>query len=253
MNSIIKKFTSLSEVDDALDNTDFGQKILDGILPYIQEYADKNSSIQVKLSDLLAIGSLPAELVNILIRPWHRAQSLSQWCRQCNLSEEKTRVKNKIKELEQFKQSLEIWPKISLSFQFFLTSTIPDIDTLISHLNEIQQYLKDFNSISFKRGSAYSPEYLEKHGINSVFWIGKQMGLAEIGKPTQLTKFIKLVTASSLEYIGKCHYNFNQTEYIDEYNANKNTALSYIFNPNCNSTNNILNSIRSIIQSKSID
>ncbi|WP_133126807.1 hypothetical protein [Legionella nagasakiensis] len=243
MSSIIKKFTSLSEADDALDNTEFGQKILQGMLPYIKEYSDKNASIQEKLSSLLGIGSLPAEIVNILIRPWHRALSLSRWCMQCDLPEEKTRVKDKIEEIKQIKKSFKNWPKTSLSFMCFMTSKLPDMDRLLSYLEELQEYLEAFNDISFKRGSEYSPEYFERYAINSLFWIGKKIGLKENGKPTQLSNFIKIITDHAYGKINRNHYIFNDGDFVDLFNTNKNTALSFIFDPHDPSINGILNLI----------
>lgn len=240
MHSIIKKYTSAAAVDEALDKTKFGQKITQEMFQHLNINLANTSQISEKLSSLLRTGLIPPEIINIIIRPWHRAMMLSEWCKECDFPEEKIRVKNKIEEIKQAKSAFAIWPKTSLSLMFFLTSTMPDIDNILFNLEEFQKQLEDFNNISFKRGSEYSPEYLKRYGINSLFWIGKKIGLAETGKPTQLNKFIKIITGNTYGEVGKDHFIFKETNFIEQFNP-KNTALSFIFDPHCPSTDGILN------------
>lgn len=240
MHSIIKKYTSIVKADEALDKTKFGQKLVQEMLQHLEMSIANSPQISEGLSSLLKMGSLPPEIVNIIIRPWHRATMLIEWCRQCNLPEEKNRVKDKIEEIKQIKKAFTNWPKASLSFMLFLTSTLPDIDNFLFNLEEFQKYLEEFNNISFKRGSEYSPEYFKRYAINSLFWIGKKMGLAETGKPTQLNEFIKIITGNTYGEIGKDHFIFKETNFIEQFNS-ENTALSFIFDPHCPSTNGILN------------
>ena len=199
-----------------------------------------------KLVDLLLLPYEPSlKTLSLLVQPWLRANMLINFLNSFKPGEEKSRVNDIIRSIQQFKKTLISWPKKSLDFLVFQTSSEPQIDRLLNYLAELETFLRKYSKLNFNNGEIHTSDYLKKYAIDSLLWMGKKMALKESGRPTQLNKYIHIVTDRLYTDINKDHTNYKKEEnYLNKYDQNKNYWLMFIFNPECSVTKDILTKIR---------
>lgn len=237
MQSIIHQHKS------EFEQTALGQRLDETMIKCLKATATVNDKTGNKLVELLGI-DLPKEVVMVLTRPWYRANMLASWCEQLNLPEEKEWLKDVIKMLKRVKKELTRHnPENILLLMLFKTSSEVNIDMFLKNLDDLISFFESFMEIDFKNGSEFSPKYFRRHAINSLFWMGKKMGLLETGSPTQLNKYVHIVTERVYEDINKDYGKFKKNNFLNTAIQKMNVALFFIYNPHCEETKNILSKI----------
>ncbi|CZG71836.1 hypothetical protein SC738_10285 [Legionella pneumophila serogroup 1] len=248
MDSIIRVYDGASSEDASI--------IVSKFTKYISMASDTmRDNIGQQLTDLLLVPYAPEPAILMLLaQPWFRANMLINFLGSFDLSEEKIRVEEIINALSTARKVLSYWPQKSLDFLLVQTSSEPQIGILIDHLTEIITFLTKFSTLSFRHGEIHNPNYLKRYAIDSLFWMGKEMGLKESGnKPTQLNKYIHLVTDRLYTDIAQDHLKYNNgISYLEKYNQNDYFFLMFIFNPHCDVTKNILSTLRRHLNTRSL-
>ncbi len=239
MDSIIYQHKSESE------HTKLSQRLDETMINCLKATATVNDATGEKLANLLKI-DLPKEVIMILTRPWYRANMLADWFEQLRLPDEKEWVKDILKMLKQLKKKLtQHNSEHVLLLMLFITSSEPNIDLFVKNLNDLISFFESFLKLNFKNGSEFSHQYFRRHAINSLFLMGKTMGLLETGSPTQLNKYVHIVTERVYEDINKDYMKFRKNNSLDVASQNQkiNLPLLFIHNPNCDTTKRILSKI----------
>ncbi|MDP3560234.1 MAG: hypothetical protein Q8R79_07810, partial [Legionellaceae bacterium] len=195
----------------------------------------------------------PAILM-LLAQPWFRAHILINFLESFDLSAEKIRVEEIINALTTAKKVLSYWPQKSLDLLLVQTSSAPKIERLCTYLTEIIDFLKMYSTLSFRHGEVHNPNYLRRYAIDSLFWMGKEMALKESdNKPTQLNKYIHVVTDRLYTDVAQDHSKYNNgTPFLEKYNQSDNFFLMFIFNPQCPVTQNILSTLHQHLNTRSL-
>lgn len=237
MNSIIIKYTSEHE------QSPLGEQLDQKMIECLKATVNINEETGIKLATLLGI-NLPREVVMELIRPWYRANMLAAWCEELALPQSKENIRDLIKLIEQLKKLISTKSlRNSLMAMLFFTSTELDSEKLLHHLNEMEAFFKSFINMNFKNGEEYSADYFKRYAINSLFWIGKRIGLSETSKPTHLNQFLQIVTDRLYADINKDYYKFKKNDFLENIQQKMNTPLLFIYDPYCKKTNDILSLI----------
>lgn len=239
MDSIIREYNGNNPTDYEAVTERFTQHITFGS----NSIADGTGQ---KLVDLLLLPCEPSlKTLSLLVQPWLRAHMLIDFLSSFKPGEEKDRVKDIIRSIQQLKKILISWPKKSLDFLVFQTSSEPQIDRLLNYLTELEAFLRKYSKLNFNNGQVHTPDYLKTYAIDSLLWMGKKMELKESGRPTQLHKYIHIITDLLYADINKNHVNYKkEANYLKKYDQIKNYWLMFIFNPECNVTKDILSNIR---------
>lgn len=248
MDSIIRVYDGASSEDASI--------IVSKFTKYISMASDTISdNIGQQLTDLLLLPYAPEPAILMLLaQPWLRVHMLIHFLESFDLSEEKIRVEEIINALSTAKKVLSYWPQKSLDFLLVQTSSEPQIGRLVDYLTEIINFLKMYSTLSFRHGEVHNPNYLRRYAIDSLFWMGKEMALKESdSKPTQLNKYVHVVTDRLYTDIAQDHSKYNKgAPYLEKYNQNDNFYLMFIFNPQCPVTKNILSRLRQHINTRSL-
>ena len=248
MDSIIKVY-------DGQDSNE-ASIIINKFTQYINSAAeDVKDNIGQELSDLLLLPYAPEpSTLMLLAQPWLRANMLINFLESFDLSEEKIRVEEIIDSLNVLRKSLAYWPQKSLDFLLVQTSTEPQIERLLAYLTEMITFLTKFSTLNFRHGETHTPNYLRRYAIDSLFWMGKYMELTQTGsKPTQLNKYIHIVTDRLYADIAQDHSKYKNTQhYLTKYNQNDHFYLMFVFNPHCSVTRGILDRIRAHKNTRSL-
>lgn len=203
----------IHEHKSEFEQTILGQRLDETMMKCLKDTAKINEKTGEELATLLN-ANLPREFVMALTRPWYRANMLATWCEQLNLPEEKEWVRDVIKLLKQMKKILVRHnPDNVLLLMLFITSTEPKLDEFVENLDELISFFESFLKLEFKNGKTFSPNYFRRYAINSLFWMGKKMGLLETGSPTQLNKYVHIVTERVYEEINKDYLKFKKMTY----------------------------------------
>lgn len=224
-----------------------GQRLDKELTKCLQDNLSAYTNAGRLLAPLLKINNLPNEVIMILLRPWYRANMLATWCNKVSWSDEKERAKTLVKTIKHLKRQLAQDPQHIAILMLFMTSSEPDIERFLHNLNELQHFLEIFTDLDFKSGSPYSPQYFVRYAINSLFHMGKIMGLKETGLPTQLNKYIHIVTERVYEEINKDAMKFNKMDFLDNFNKQRNIPLSFIYDPYCPTNKNVLTKINQLV------
>ena len=244
MRSIIIKHQTEEE---ALDHSIMGQRLDKELTKCLQDNLSVYTNAGRALAPLLKINNLPNEVIMILLRPWYRANMLATWCNKVSWRDEKERAKTLVKTIKSLKRQLIQDPQHIVILMLFMTSSEPDTGQVLSGLDELQKFLEIFIGFDFKNGSPYSTQYFIRYAINSLFYMGKAMGLKEIGAPTQLNQYIHIVTERVYEEINKDSMKFNKIDFLDNFNKQKNTPLSFIYDPCCPTNQKVLANINRLV------
>lgn len=248
MDSIIRVYDGASSEDASI--------IFSKFTKYISMASDTmRDNIGQQLTDLLLVPYAPEPAILMLLaQPWFRANMLINFLESFDLSEEKIRVEEIINVLSTARKFLSYWPQKSLDFLVVQTSSEPQIGRLVADLTEIINFLKMYSTLSFRHGEVHNPNYLRRYAIDSLFWMGKEMALKESeNKPTQLNKYIHLVTDRLYTDVAQDHSKYNNgTPYLEKYNQNDNFYLMFIFNPWCPVTKNILRTLSRHLNTRSL-
>lgn len=224
-----------------------GQRLDKELTKCLQDNLSAYTNAGRLLAPLLKINNLPNEVIMILLRPWYRANMLATWCNKVSWSDEKERAKTLVKTIKNLKKQLIQDPQNIAILMLFMTSSEPDIEKFLANLDELQKFLEIFIGFDFKSGSPYSPQYFIRYAINSLFYMGKIIGLKEVGVPTQLNKYIHIVTERVYEEINKDAMKFNKMDFIDNFNKKRNIPLSFIYDPYCPTNKNVLTKINRLV------
>ncbi|CAM2736633.1 Uncharacterised protein [Legionella steigerwaltii] len=238
MHSIIIKHTS------EFNQSKLGQRLDETLMTCLRATVTVNDETGTKLATLLEISNLPREVVMILTQPWYKANMIASWIEKHNLPTAKECAKDIIKKLKDLKKILTAnSTEPSLFLMLLLTSSELDLDKILFNLNEIQSFFEFFIKHNFKNGNNYSANFFRRYAINSLFWMGKKMGLVETGKPTKLNQYLHIVTDRVYEDINKDFMRFKKIDFLTISKEKMNVPLSFIFNPFNEKTNNILSII----------
>lgn len=230
-----------SEAD--LDKSEIGKQLESGLVNCMQEVMTVKNNTGQRLASLLGVSSLPNLIIFLLVRPWQRANMLATWCEGKQLSAAKEPVKTLIRSLKKAKRDFMNIPKAVDMLMLFETSTELKVDGFLNDFDVAIRFFEGFSQLELANGKNYSASYFRRYALNSLFYMGKKMGLLESGAPTQLNEYIHIVTDRLYQDIDKDHYRFNNTNFMDEFARNKNTPLMLIFNPYCNITDAMLQDI----------
>jgi hypothetical protein len=224
-----------------------GQRLDKELIKCLKDNLSAYTNAGRALSPLLKINHLPNEVIMILLRPWYRANMLAAWCKKVSWTDEKERAKTLVKTIKSLKRQLVQDPQHIVILMLFMTSSEPDTGQFLSNLDELQKFLEIFISFDFKNGSPYSTQYFIRYAINSLFYMGKVMGLKETGVPTQINQYVHVVTERVYEEINKDSMKFNKMDFVDNFNKQKNTPLPFIFDPYCPSNKDVLTNINRLL------
>ena len=244
MSSIIIRHQTEEE---ALDHSIMGQRLDKELTKCLKDNLSAYANAGRLLAPILKINNLPSEVIMILLRPWYRANMLATWCNKVSWSDEKERAKTMVKTIKNLKRQLAQDPQHIAILMLFMTSSEPDTGRFLSNLDELQKFLEIFIGFDFKNGSPYSPQYFVRYAINSLFYMGRAMGLREMGVPTQLNQYIHIVTERVYEEINKDAMKFNKMDFLDNFNKQRNIPLSFIYDPYCPSNKNVLVKINRLV------
>ena len=239
MDSIIKKHTT----EATFNLSSLGQKLDQAMIQHLNTALIVNKETPQALADILELPTLSAEAFTLLVRPWYRANMLADWCEKLCLPQRKENIKDAIRTIKKVKKVLQRLPDDALLLLLFVTSSEPELERLVSYLNELQALFEEFLKMDFKNGSAYSAKYCRRYGIESLFWMGKKMELRETGKPTQLNQYMHLVTDLLYADLNTSYLKFNAHDFIETFEKQKNILTQFIFNPFCPGTRLILANI----------
>ncbi|MFW2534431.1 MULTISPECIES: hypothetical protein [unclassified Legionella] len=237
MNSILIQHTSLKTLDESKINA----RLIEEIFNYPTDLMNLNKELGEKLASLLGANNLPPEVVTLLSRPWQRANMLASWNDKLNLPVRKENTKSFVKRLKKIRKDFTNMYQTIATFMLFEKNVELDIDKIIYNFDETIKYFEDFIKQKFARGQSYSTHYFKRYALNSLFYMGKKMGLSEEGSPTSLNKYVQIVTDKTYDDIDQDHFKFKKIDFIAEYERNKNiTPMWFIFNPYCELTNSML-------------
>ncbi|BCA93801.1 hypothetical protein TUM19329_01620 [Legionella antarctica] len=233
--------------EQALDGSATGQLLSEEMLNILKESVKDKEKMKAKaqmLTKVLKVDGLPPEVINILIRPWYRANMLASWWEYVSWSDEKDRAQDYLDLIAKFEKMLNRDQGNIIKLMLFMTSSELDISKLFLTLEELKEFFSIFLNLEFQNGKPCSAMYFIRYAINSLFYMAKQMGLKDTGKPTQLNQYMEIVTQRSYIERNKDRSLFNKLNFQNEYDKNKNIPLWYIYNPHCKTTNNLLTQIR---------
>lgn len=233
--------------EKALDHSIMGQRLDKELTKCLQDNLSAYTNAGRLLAPLLKINNIPNEVIMILLRPWYRANMLATWCNKVSWSDEKERAKTLVKTIKNLKRQLTQDPQHIAILMLFMTSSEPDTERFLSNLDELQKFLEIFIGFDFKNGSPYSPQYFVRYAINSLFYMGKAMGLREMRVPTQLNQYIHIVTERVYEEINKDAMKFNKMDFLDNFNKQRNIPLSFVYDPYCPTNKNVLAKINRLV------
>ncbi|HHX3464359.1 TPA: hypothetical protein ACU9OW_002640 [Legionella pneumophila] len=233
--------------EQALDESATGQLLSDEMMKILKESVkdkDKMIAKSQMLVRVLKVNSLPPEIINILIRPWYRANMLASWWENVSWSDEKGRAQDYLDLIDKFEKILNRDQGNISKLMLFMTSSELDIAKFSLILEELKQFFSIFLNFEFQNGKPCSAMYFIRYAINSLFYMAKQMGLKDTGRPTQLNQYMEIVTQRSYVERNKDRLLFNKLNFLSEYDKNKNIPLWYIYDPYCKITNGLLTQIR---------
>ena len=212
MNSIIKIYDGSHPDDHSV--------IVEKTSKYIKiAAADIKNDVGEQLDDLLNLPYVPSpKTLHLLIQPWIRARAVTALLRSIDLSAEKNKFISTIKEIEKLEKSLRRIDK-GLLMLLLETSSELMLELILKNLSELKDFLRKFSSLSFEYGQIHNPANLEIYALDSLLWMGKTMGLNKTGKPTQLNKYLHIVTDKLYQEINKYRSNYacSEEEYLAKY------------------------------------
>lgn len=180
----------------ALDESTTGQLLNNKMLNVVKELvADKKRLVNKfnTITKILNVGTLTPEIVNILIRPWHRANMLKSLWGEVSWVEEKEKASDYIDIIEKFEKLLNRDSGNINMLMLFMTTTELNLEQIKLILKELKDFYSIFIAHEVRNGGDCSANYFIRYGINSLFYMAKEIGLKERGSPTQLNKYILLL------------------------------------------------------------
>jgi hypothetical protein len=139
MDSIIIKHSS------EFNQTKIGQRLDETMIECLKATATVGDKTGTMLATLLQINNLPKNIVMVLTRPWYRANMLANWFEKHSLSMTKEHVKGIIDCIDEVKGLLIAnSTNACLVLMLLLTSNEPNIDKLLSNLDEIKHFFESF-------------------------------------------------------------------------------------------------------------
>jgi hypothetical protein len=198
---------------------------------------------QDDLTQQLQIDTLSQEELNVFFGPWYRANKLAELWEQIDPSKLKKRINHHLKNIEQMEKEFNsnYW-EINTLMQLLLGNEI------FFHLKICKEILNALLIVNKKPGQPYSTDYFIRYAINSLFYIGKQIGLKADRSPASLHKYIEYITTRSQATINDDYLAYNTIhEEINFFNNFPNIltpVTKFIFNPGDQKTQRILRSIK---------
>lgn len=183
---------------------------------------------------------------------WHRAIKLAELWEQINLSKIRDRVSIYLKYFDRVERELNSnYCEINTLMQLLLGNEI------FFHLDVCKELLNALLIVNKQPGQPYSVDYFVRYAINSLFYIGKQIGLKADRSPSSLHKFIECITTRDQTTINQDYYTYNETHkkinYLKNFTNVLTPATKFIHNPVNRNTQNILRSIRLRIKAIRLD
>ncbi|KTD01974.1 hypothetical protein [Legionella feeleii] len=198
---------------------------------------------QDELTKQLQIDTLSQEELNIIIGPWHRANKLAELWEQIDPSKLKKRINHHLKNIERMEREFNSnYCEINTLMQLLLGNEI------FFHLDMCKEILNALLIVNKQNGQPYSIDYFIRYAINSLFYMGKEIGLKADGSPTSLHKYIERITTREQSTINDDYFTYNKIhEEINFFNNFSNVLTpitKFIFNPIDKNTQKILHSIK---------
>lgn len=242
MRSILTQHKSL----ESLEKSAQYDKLLKEIFDSPPETININKNLGEDLAELFYMDKFPSSYTALLSRTWQRANMLATWNDKLKLPDRKECAKSVVQRLKDLKEELTYLCNAIATFMLFENTVELNIEILSYHIDETIKFLEDFIQHQFAPGEGYSTDYFKRHAINSLFYMGKKMGLSEKkSKSTQLNQFVQIITNRLSQDIAQDHRKFKDIDFIAKYEMNKNyTPIEFIYNPHCKFTNAMLSDIK---------
>lgn len=214
----------------------------DGLFSILKD-PDCNEGQRYNLAAIIKVNALLPQEVNILIRPWYRANALTSYWEQIGWSKKKTKAKTWLNLISGFEKMLNEQDDIN-QFFFGQTPTHPDPNSL-PVLKQQKELINDFLSISFSNGMPYNDNFLIKYAHHSLFHMAERIGLEKDGRPYQINQYIDEIVGEK-EYVkrNKIALSYREDNLLKLFYQNRNTLHRIIYNPYCKYTYKILRQIR---------
>lgn len=158
------------------------------------------------LAKLLQVSSISQEELTVLLGPWHRAIKLAELWGGIKSSEAKKRLRFHLKQIKQLKKEINA--------NHFGISSLMELllgNEVHFHLEALEELLGSIIAINPKRGQPYNADYFIRYAINSLFYIGKEIGLKSDRSPSSIHKFIQCVTGRDQDIINTDYDDYKNT------------------------------------------
>lgn len=203
-----------------------------------------NKEKKRKLATILKDDSLSEEEMSMFLRPWYRANILASWWRQFNWSKSKEKAKAYLTHIEKFEEELESDEGDINQLMLLLIASHLDANKLLYILRELKEFFNIILSFNFGRGKPYNADYFIRYAINSLFYMGNQLGLKADGSSCSIHKYIKAITERDYETINEDHSDYKKINFLTMYQEIRNIPIQFIYNPICKNTYETLGAIK---------
>ena len=147
-----------------------------------------------------------------------------------NVSEDEDVYLNGIsKSIEGLKKDLIGWVRHGTTFQInsLILGKEPHVNRYIDILDQLAVFVTTCRTNKkFGNGAQFSPGYIKKYGVFSLFHLGNTLGLEHTKRNSHLVTFVELITDLEKQQIYKYYKQYNEAEFQSIYKDN--ALLSFI-------------------------
>lgn len=167
---------------------------------------------QNHFAKLLQIDGLSEEELNVLIAPWHRAMMLFKFWKQYHWPTAKKKAQKYLALNKRMEKEYEKDTSNLNEFTLLFSGIDFDKNKELALLSEKNKALSTIVDLDLSRGQPFDSFFFIRYAINSLFYIGTQIGLKPDGSPSSIHRFVQDITERDYEIIHQDYLDYKNIE-----------------------------------------